>query len=306
MLYDLDDSGIMSEINKYFTFGSSQIIFNINKFVTVPRKKPKSKSIRARSNSKSPIRLKVEKSSFRSRSSDARKNSDNCHGTSSPSRGLVQETQNLELNQLDRDLNTVDVDSNNDNVYHAKKLSRHSSISDLNRALSIGHFTNMSSENPYFSDLSLNNSIIYHASSQSGTNGILFTPKNFDLNTSLFNRMFYNYVQACLKIRNLFENFKFIDSGLNKKSSSTFEIVEQGVLFNMLIDENNILKSGKGVDKSKLKELNFWVVGRRRLQRANSSLEWDNLGDFFVCFHDSLDNLLIEIAFDFGFSKSNV
>ena len=52
---------------------------------------------------------------------------------------------------------------------------------------------------------------------------------------------------------------------------------------------------------SKIKELNFWVVGRRRLKQINS--KWISLGDFFICFHDAADQILIELAFDIGMCK---
>jgi len=55
---------------------------------------------------------------------------------------------------------------------------------------------------------------------------------------------------------------------------------------------------------AKIKELNFWVVGRRRLKQINS--KWISLGDFFICFHDAADQILIELAFDIGMCKMSI
>ena len=41
--------------------------------------------------------------------------------------------------------------------------------------------------------------------------------------------------------------------------------------------------------------LNYWVVGRRELRNMNK--------DFFICFHDTVPEILQEIAFDLGFSR---
>lgn len=88
-----------------------------------------------------------------------------------------------------------------------------------------------------------------------------------------------------------------------------------GVLTNLFMENepskkqntttNNIEKKDedKNFDKTKLKEISFWVVGRRKLQRVDSKSHWENQGDFFLCFHDALDQILIEHAFDIGFSK---
>ena len=41
--------------------------------------------------------------------------------------------------------------------------------------------------------------------------------------------------------------------------------------------------------------MNYWVVGRRELKNTKR--------DFFICFHDSVPDILQEIAFDIGFSR---
>ena len=91
--------------------------------------------------------------------------------------------------------------------------------------------------------------------------------------------------------------------------------MEQGILFNLLINdvkhENN--KKNEKISqaelaaqlKSKMKCINFWVVGRRRLhrERNSKSSKWINNGDFFICFHDSVEDILLELAFDLAFAK---
>lgn len=63
------------------------------------------------------------------------------------------------------------------------------------------------------------------------------------------------------------------------------------------------LNEDKVLDKKKLKEMTFWVVGRRKLRRLHSNAEWLIEGDFFICFNDSLEQVLVEMAFDICFSK---
>lgn len=94
-----------------------------------------------------------------------------------------------------------------------------------------------------------------------------------------------------------------------QKTQEDFKLIEQGVLFKLLInDETRQLRLAKNPDRkddmSKMKEMNFWVVGRRKFKRdSNKPTSWTSLGDFFVCFNDSLDQILMELAFDVGFSK---
>lgn len=102
--------------------------------------------------------------------------------------------------------------------------------------------------------------------------------------------------------------------------TSHFDLIEHGVLFSLFIDpdlqlENNnsnkkasaakviVEKPPRVIDKSKLREMSFWVVGRRKLRRVDSKSEWKSHGDLFICFNDSLDHVLVELAFDVGFSK---
>lgn len=83
-----------------------------------------------------------------------------------------------------------------------------------------------------------------------------------------------------------------------------------GVLFNIILTDEKLEQLNNksnhssiqmACTSSKIKELNFWVVGRRRLKQINS--KWISLGDFFICFHDAADQILIELAFDIGMCK---
>lgn len=49
--------------------------------------------------------------------------------------------------------------------------------------------------------------------------------------------------------------------------------------------------------------MTFWVVGRRKMKRMAPKSNWTHVGDFFVCFNDSVDQVLLELAFDMGFAK---
>ena len=84
-------------------------------------------------------------------------------------------------------------------------------------------------------------------------------------------------------------------------NKSNDQLIEQGVLFNLVADDGdpNVVAQ----NPLKLKEMNFWVVGRRKLSRRNSKSEWKNYGDFFICFNDTVDQILVELAFDFAFTK---
>ncbi len=91
------------------------------------------------------------------------------------------------------------------------------------------------------------------------------------------------------------------------KSSDTTRIVEQGVLFNLTIDESARMLEGQNPalcqQQTKVKEMNFWVVGRQRLSRKSLGSAWTKAGEIYLCFNDSIDQVLLELAFDAGFAK---
>ena len=227
VLNDIYDNGIMNEIDRFFTFDSQrQIVLNLNKFVTQSKPKQKVKgsvSMRARSNSRSPMRITMSVNSNggikkRSNSNDTRKVYANKTGDQHQScfAGATSQENASTLN-----LNTEYAEycdpgkaslNEANKAYHSRKPYRHLSLSDLTSGKTITHqvLRIESTTNRYFHDISLNESIIYYASTENKLNGILFAPRKFDLNSGLFGRMFYNYVKSCFKIKHLFESFKLI------------------------------------------------------------------------------------------------
>lgn len=92
-------------------------------------------------------------------------------------------------------------------IYHFHKEQRHMSPS-----ASLGHQRDCDGqhhnrdEKRFFNDISLQESIIYYAQSDTSQEGIFFPPpKQFDFNSNLFVRVFSHFVQSCFKIKNLFE-----------------------------------------------------------------------------------------------------
>lgn len=207
---DLYDSGLMSEINRYYNFncGNKQIVFNINKFLKVKQPKEKQQQIirqREHSNSRSPTRLATI---LRSKSSDKslmKMNKDENKFVKQASINLVD---NIKIS---------DLEINNEFVYQSNKEYRHKSPINPNRS----SFTDKEYIR-YFNDVSLNDSIIYYASNTNNTNGIIFSPKKYDYNSNLFLSVFSNYMQSCFKIKNLFDKIGELDD------SKTETLIEQG------------------------------------------------------------------------------
>ncbi len=217
----------MSEIDNYFTSDSNcQAIFNLDKFCSMLPKSKKNKlyqaSIRVRSDSRSPLRQKIPVFK-RSTSSNSRStkppqicsNKNDTHTHQSLNR-IVNMNQNGEHSQNDYLFN---------NAYHSQKLSRHVSLTDLTQSSKSqkgkrGDYQN--SGFVYFSDLSLYNSMIFYASTENKLNGILFSPRNFDFNSSLFTRMFFNFSDCCNKIRNFFDKSEFFQVS---KSTKNYKLI---------------------------------------------------------------------------------
>ena len=94
-------------------------------------------------------------------------------------------------------------------IYHFHKEQRHMSPSAS--LATLGQRTDsdcqLRDEKKFFNDISLQESIIYYAQSDSSQEGIFFPPpKQVDFNSNLFVRVFSHFVQSCFKIRNLFES----------------------------------------------------------------------------------------------------
>lgn len=174
----------MQEIERSYKLGPTQTIFNINQFVTV-RKKGATQKPRSNSKSRSPLRIR------NMLKMNEKKDDTNSHYFS----------------------NEVKTVSSSDTIYHYHKEQRHMSpSSNLHGNLSSSiRPSDRSSQltNKYFNDVSLQDSIIYYAQSDSTEDGIIFPPaRQYDYNSNLFIRVFSNFVQSCFKIKNLFENSK--------------------------------------------------------------------------------------------------
>ena len=327
----------MAEINRIFTFDPNrQILFNFNKFVTDKKrsscvvvsssnKATSVKSNRVKSNSRSPIRVQLDKRSLSSVASQQRSrdaSTEKSIGVQSNKyfnfSSKLSTNQNDDMNdQNGEEDNLEKLDAGSNTAYHFQKEIRHHKSNFHNFATNKTH---QSTNIKYFNDLALQSSIIYYATSENDLNGILFSPKQYDLNSQLFIRVFYNFTNSCFKIKTLMDHVMNMNSKNSnvviQKTNETENLmhIEQGVLFNLLLNEEhlhtkklekpNMTPAEVAANlKTKMREINFWVVGRRRLHRADKNAKWISQGDFFICFHDDIDGILLELAFDVGFSK---
>ena len=112
-------------------------------------------------------------------------------------------TTNIQSGNEPKNLVTTSIFSSSENIYQFHKEQRHRSPS---ASLSTCPHTDASLTNKYFTDIALHESIIYYAHSDCMRNGILFPAKQYDFNSNLFVRVFYNFVQSCFKINALFES----------------------------------------------------------------------------------------------------
>jgi hypothetical protein len=146
--------------------------------------------------------------------------------------------------------------------------------------------------------------------SEEGSNGVLISPTKTDIdliNSILYEQLTSRFTECCIKIKKFFDHQSKIAAFL----PSTFRpanYIEQGVLFTIhhnlkkakstdKIDDDS-KKRSKSLDNNENRNPNcvsFWVVGRRICKPCQK--------DFFICFHDSADNILQELAFDIGFNR---
>ena len=96
-----------------------------------------------------------------------------------------------------------------DGSYHSYKDQRHRSPLLQRRESPVGR---SDMEKRFLSDIALQDSIIYYTTSEKNTNGIIFPPRKYDIDSPIFNQIFSTFIQSCFKIKNLFENF---DSKVN-------------------------------------------------------------------------------------------
>lgn len=196
----------MLEINKNFASLSPQIMFNVNRFVQLHNDKPKT-LLKTKSNSRSPIRFQSNQASHRSLSSESRNKLKTEPLTAPRKESPSRASSVLEINRIQfnlKDDENVSPNNQDSNSYYSKKINRYDSLSDLIKFTS--KFVNVESTNKYFFDLPLNESVICYASTEGNINGIIFSAKMYDVNSNLFTRIFYNYINSCFKIKKLLDN----------------------------------------------------------------------------------------------------
>jgi hypothetical protein len=311
------ENGIMFDIECLTTCNVSRKTCKFDKYLTHFTKKYLNKtkngiSILARSNSRSPIRMK---NSQHNRSCSNEKS--NCQKKLNRNFNLEENATTWSVNDDYPSMTEINKNVETD-AYHSKKLNRHISMIELSNEKSISNSSHnichkIELNNQLFHDISLNDSIMYCTSSDNKSNGILFTPQQLDLSSGLFSKIFYQYVETCFKIQGLFENANKSKFNWKPTESQDHEIIEQGILFKLILSSESINAGNKITvlkDNSKMRQANFWVIGRRKIKRSKLGIDSGNsteskairsYEDFFVCFFDTLDNILIELAFDVGF-----
>lgn len=178
VLSDLYDNGVMNEIERYFKFGKNLKIFDISQFLK-HRKKPDSNKSR-HNRSKSPIRTDIK--------------------TSSQTTTKVKQSTEVISNVVES------YTPSTDGSYHSQKDQRHRSPLLQRQQSPLGR---SDIENRYLSDVALQDSILYYATSEKNTNGIIFPPRKYDIDSLIFNQIFSTFIQSCFKIKNLFEKSDF-------------------------------------------------------------------------------------------------
>ncbi|XP_074849433.1 protein inturned isoform X2 [Carettochelys insculpta] len=140
---------------------------------------------------------------------------------------------------------------------------------------------------------------LFHYISLETMQGIFITPTHKEvqqLSGSIHPQLIKNFHRCCLSIRSIFqqtimkEKKKNSDSGSNsesRKASSDFNLVrEHGVLFECSPDN--------WIDQKKTPPtMAYWVVGRLFLHPKPR--------EFYVCFHDSVTEVAVELAFKLSF-----
>jgi hypothetical protein len=216
LLCDIYENGIMDEINRNFEFGSKQIIFNLNKFLTDYKRKDRKKqlatnlgtnyanlSTRATSRSKSPMRFKSNQTS---KSKERVRSASNqiSHRSPSPLNSNAKSAKKIDdgLSKLDGEQESSDENELHANEdYHYQKEQRHMNLFKANKQ----NFVGVEVSNKYFTDCSLNESLIFYASSHSNLNGVLFIPRSFNVNSKLFQKFYFNLVKCSFQIRDLLD-----------------------------------------------------------------------------------------------------
>lgn len=162
----------------------------------------------------------------------------------------------------------------------------------------------------------LKDSIFYYIHSEENSNGILISPTKQDVDllySDIYADVLNGFMSACLKIKKMFDYFKknsYPLQGIKQEN-----IIEQGIQFeiqraslkktdsktNISNSRNSSPSSRKNSSerdkqKSTTSNLYYWVVGRR--------IEKPYRRDLFICFNDSHENILHDLAFiDIAFAQ---
>ncbi|XP_053886686.1 protein inturned isoform X3 [Malaclemys terrapin pileata] len=140
---------------------------------------------------------------------------------------------------------------------------------------------------------------LFHYISLETMQGIFITPTHKEvqqLSGSIHPQLIKNFHRCCLSIRSIFqqavmkEKKKNADSGSNsdsRKASSDLSLVrEHGILFECSPDNWTDQKKPPPT-------MTYWVVGRLFLHPKPQ--------EFYVCFHDSVTEVAVELAFKLSF-----
>lgn len=223
----------MAEIKDFFVQGCKETLSDLSKLFLTRKKANEIAKSRLNSKSKSPIRARVcgesmvpKRAASMARLVRTRERSGsqlNINQRSpSPSRQLNQETK-LRSGSLGRlshheeengdepfvDSDAFEFDEDDlDEIYQSKKEMRHN---HLNKKLSQSRQSMQSNVRggliaKFFYDSSLQSSIIYYATSENNLNGVIFCLKQFGLNSHIFSRIYFHFIQSCLKIQLLFKS----------------------------------------------------------------------------------------------------
>nr|XP_061816543.1 protein inturned-like isoform X1 [Nerophis lumbriciformis] len=141
------------------------------------------------------------------------------------------------------------------------------------------------------------NNTLFHYVLMETVQGIFITPTHTEeaqLGGSVHPQLIHNFHHCCLSIRALFQQNKPVQDrctadGPRSASWGFGQIQEHGVLFQC--------KPPNWTDQRKVAPtLNYWVIGRFLLEPIPQ--------EFYVCFHDSVPEVPVEMAFKLCFGLS--
>ena len=218
LLNDMFENGIMAEIKEFFVQGCQETLSDLSKLFLTRKKATEIAKARMNSKSKSPTRVRVrggetrpkraasikERLDQRSPSPGRQLNQQEAKQFRSGSLGRNNEEENADEQFVDSDAFELD-EQDLDEIYQSRKEMRHN---HLNKKFSQSMPQNGkgSLNAKFFYDSTLQSSVIYYATSENNLNGIIFCLKQFGINSHLFSRIYFHFIQSCLKIQLLFKS----------------------------------------------------------------------------------------------------